>query len=48
MAFDEQPESDYGSVKKVSGPVVIAENMYGAAMYELVRVGADQLIGEII
>ena len=48
VAFDEQPESDYGSVKKVSGPVVIAENMYGAAMYELVRVGADQLIGEII
>ena len=45
---DEQPESEYGAVKKVSGPVVIAENMYGAAMYELVRVGGDQLIGEII
>lgn len=37
-----------GLVKKVSGPVVVAENMYGAAMYELVRVGSDRLIGEII
>lgn len=35
-------------IKKVSGPVVIAEQMAGAAMYELVRVGNDQLIGEII
>jgi hypothetical protein len=29
----------------VSGPVVIAENMVGAAMYELVRVGHDELVG---
>lgn len=35
-------------IKKVSGPVVVAEQMAGAAMYELVRVGPDQLIGEII
>jgi len=35
-------------VRKVSGPVVIADNMSGAAMYELIRVGADNLIGEII
>lgn len=28
--------------------VVIAEGMYGAAMYELVRVGHDKLVGEII
>jgi hypothetical protein len=41
-------ESDMGSVLKVSGPVVIAEHMGGAAMYELVRVGGDELIGEII
>ena len=27
---------------------MVADNMYGAAMYELVRVGGDQLIGEII
>ena len=36
------------TVAQVSGPVVVAENMSGAAMYELVRVGGDQLIGEII
>ena len=35
-------------VRKVSGPVVVADNMAGAAMYELIRVGQDNLIGEII
>ncbi len=35
-------------VRKVSGPVVVADHMGGAAMYELVRVGKDKLIGEII
>ncbi|KAL5974163.1 hypothetical protein ACLOJK_030826 [Asimina triloba] len=33
---------------EVSGPVVVADGMNGAAMYELVRVGHDNLIGEII
>lgn len=28
--------------------MVVASNMGGSAMYELVRVGADKLIGEII
>ncbi|DBB18851.1 hypothetical protein WJX82_009529 [Trebouxia sp. C0006] len=41
-------EKKAGYVRKVSGPVVIADNMSGAAMYELIRVGADNLIGEII
>jgi len=41
-------ESDFGYVYKVSGPLVIGENMHGAAMYELVRVGHDKLVGEII
>ena len=36
------------SVMQVSGPVVVADGMAGAAMYELVRVGNDNLIGEII
>ncbi|OQS04961.1 H - or Na -translocating F-type, V-type and A-type ATPase (F-ATPase) Superfamily [Thraustotheca clavata] len=45
---DNEKESDYGYVYKVSGPLVIAENMHGAAMYELVRVGHDKLVGEII
>jgi ATP synthase alpha/beta family, beta-barrel domain len=44
----ETPESDFGIVHAVSGPVIVAENMRGAAMYELVRVGHDQLVGEII
>ena len=37
-----------GWVISVSGPVVVAEGMGGAAMYELVRVGHLRLIGEII
>jgi V-type H+-transporting ATPase subunit A len=42
---DEEHESRFGHVFSVSGPVVIAENMTGAAMYELVRVGHDELVG---
>ncbi|MBW0494881.1 hypothetical protein O181_034596 [Austropuccinia psidii MF-1] len=45
---DEERESKFGSVFSVSGPVVVAERMAGAAMYELVRVGHDELVGEII
>ncbi|XRB00869.1 V-ATPase_V1_A: V-type ATPase, A subunit [Pycnococcus provasolii] len=41
-------ESSLGVVAKISGPVVVASNMAGAAMYELVRVGTDRLMGEII
>lgn len=41
-------DSEYGYVYAVSGPVVTAEKMSGAAMYELVRVGHDKLVGEII
>jgi V-type H+-transporting ATPase subunit A len=42
---DEDRESRFGQVFGVSGPVVTAENMVGAAMYELVRVGHDELVG---
>jgi hypothetical protein len=42
---DEERESMFGQVFGVSGPVVIAENMTGCAMYELVRVGHDELVG---
>ncbi|EIM82586.1 V-type ATPase [Stereum hirsutum FP-91666 SS1] len=45
---DEDRESRFGQVFGVSGPVVIAENMTGSAMYELVRVGHDELVGEVI
>jgi len=41
-------ESDYGFIHRVSGPLVIANNMQGSAMYELVRVGHQKLVGEII
>src|SRR3989338_6019620 len=45
---DEEKESLFGVVYSVSGPVVVASQMRGAAMYELVRVGHSELIGEII
>ncbi|KAL2220399.1 putative vacuolar ATP synthase catalytic subunit A [Thermoascus aurantiacus ATCC 26904] len=44
----EAAEDQYGSVFSVAGPVVVAENMIGCAMYELCRVGHDQLVGEVI
>mmetsp|Transcript_12503 Transcript_12503/g.31472 ORF Transcript_12503/g.31472 Transcript_12503/m.31472 type:complete len:625 (-) Transcript_12503:96-1970(-) len=50
MSFygNEEKESDYGYIFKVSGPLVVAEGMSGAAMYELMRVGHQKLVGEII
>jgi V-type H+-transporting ATPase subunit A len=45
---DADRESQYGVIYSVSGPVVTAERIRGAAMYELVRVGHEQLVGEII
>jgi len=50
MANSTLPEGEYelGFIKKVAGPLVIAERMGGAAMYELVRVGHQELVGEII
>ncbi len=37
-----------GRIIKVAGPVVMAEGMMGARMYDVVRVGAENLIGEIV
>lgn len=37
-----------GRIIKVSGPLVIAEGMESADMYDVVRVGKKRLIGEII
>jgi V-type H+-transporting ATPase subunit A len=45
---DSERESQYGQIFAVSGPVVTAENMTGSAMYELVRVGYQELVGEVI
>jgi V-type H+-transporting ATPase subunit A len=46
--FKEEKESEFGRILSVSGPVVIAEKMNGSKMYELVRVGSANLVGEII
>lgn len=43
-----EEESMHGIIYSVSGPVVVAEKMRGSAMYELVRVGVHELVGEII
>ena len=48
ISLDDHSESEYGSIYSVSGPVIIAENMIGCAMYELVKVGHDNLVGEVI
>lgn len=45
---DDDKESNLGYIYGVSGPVVVANKMAGSAMYELVRVGYLQLVGEII
>ena len=37
-----------GTIKKVAGPLVIAEGMRDANMYDVVRVSNQRLIGEII
>ncbi|BFF94576.1 V-type proton ATPase catalytic subunit A [Drosophila madeirensis] len=44
----DEEEPHVGRIFGVSGPVVNAEDMAGAAMYELVRVGHNNLVGEII
>ena len=37
-----------GKILKVSGPLVVAEGMREANMFDVVRVGESRLIGEII
>jgi len=37
-----------GNIIKIAGPVIIADGMRGTQMYEMVKVGDDKLIGEII
>ena len=37
-----------GSVRKITGPAIIAKGMLGARMYDIVKVGNEKLIGEII
>ncbi|MEF9877865.1 MAG: V-type ATP synthase subunit A [Clostridia bacterium] len=37
-----------GKIVKVAGPLIVAENMADARMYDVVRVSRDRLVGEII
>jgi len=37
-----------GKINKIAGPLVVAENIPGARMYDVVRVGEERLIGEIL
>jgi V/A-type H+-transporting ATPase subunit A len=37
-----------GAIVKIAGPAVIARGMMGARMYDIVRVGKEGLLGEII
>jgi V-type H+-transporting ATPase subunit A len=46
--MEEPRESEVGKILKVAGPLIIAEKMAGAKMFELVKVGWQKLVGEII
>ncbi|HUK38199.1 MAG TPA: V-type ATP synthase subunit A [Methanomicrobiales archaeon] len=37
-----------GSIRRISGPVVVADGMRGSRMYDVVKVGAEELNAEII
>jgi V/A-type H+-transporting ATPase subunit A len=37
-----------GTIRKISGPVVLSDGMTGSRMYDVVRVGGERLMGEII
>jgi len=37
-----------GKIVRISGPVIEADDMRGSKMYDVVRVGDENLIGEII
>ncbi len=37
-----------GLIQRISGPLVVAKDMLGSSMYDVVRVGDARIIGEII
>ena len=37
-----------GRIVKVSGPLVVASGMAGCRMFDVVRVGDNRVIGEVI
>lgn len=48
LGNENEEEKNLGRIVSVLGPVVVAENMAGTSMYELVYVGIKELIGETI
>ena len=48
IGTQEQNSKSKGTIHRISGPFIIAKNMSGSRMYELVRVGEAGIIGEII
>ncbi|MBM3313649.1 hypothetical protein FJY70_03540, partial [candidate division WOR-3 bacterium] len=41
-------EKTAGAIVKVSGPLVVADGLAGAKMYDVVKVSEKRLLGEII
>ncbi|MCX8158045.1 MAG: V-type ATP synthase subunit A [Candidatus Diapherotrites archaeon] len=37
-----------GKISSISGPVVVAKGMFGAKVYDIAKVGEEELLGEII
>ncbi len=48
MAARPPEERPAGTVARVAGPVVVAADLPGARLYELVRVGTEGLVGEVV
>lgn len=48
MSSDNGKKLNKGTIIKVSGPLVVADGMRGARMYDVVRVSDARLVGEII
>src|SRR5271154_1131428 len=48
LSLSREAENMTGEIHMVSGPVVVASNMLGGAMYELTKVGKEGLMGEVI
>ncbi|ORD95192.1 hypothetical protein ECANGB1_2446 [Enterospora canceri] len=44
----DQKETEQGRIETISGPVVVGRNMMGVSMYEVVKVGKRNLMGEVI
>ena len=40
--------SKHGQIVKIAGPLVVASGMQDANMFDVVRVGKQRLIGEVI